>query len=67
MSDLPDGYLRISGKRNPPEGTGAYFVVLRCGHMPDEPWPSGKTASGQVRWKWGEKYDDWDVIAVKPA
>ena len=59
---LPEGFRAISGKRNPPEGTGAYYVILRNGMQPQEPWPVAGT-----RWKWGAGPDDWDVIAVKPA
>jgi len=68
MSDnLPDGFRRISGKRNPPQASGAYFVILRNGIMPAEPWPVAKTASGQTRWKWGATESPFDVVAVKPA
>jgi hypothetical protein len=34
---------------------------------PAEPWPVGRTASGQTRWKWGRTPDPWDIIAVKRA
>lgn len=65
MTDLPEGFSAISGKRNPPEKAGAYYVLLRNGMQPAEPWPVARTQSGQVRWKWGDKPDDFDVIAVK--
>jgi hypothetical protein len=63
---LPNGFTRISGRKEPPaDGPSAYFVILRNGIQPAEPWPVGKTASGQVRWKWGATESPFDIIAVK--
>lgn len=57
------GFRKISGKRNPPDNAKGYFVQLRNGMVDDlGPWP----AKG-VRWKWGEKLDPFDVVAVKEA
>lgn len=60
--DLPPGFRRISGKSNPSKKEGAYYVLLRNGMQPAEPWPIGQT-----RWRWGSEPDDFDVIAVKDA
>jgi len=67
MNDLPPGFRLISGKSNPRKKEGAYYVLLRNGMQPAEPWPIGRTASGQTRWRWGLEPDDFDVIAVKDA
>jgi hypothetical protein len=65
LPPLPLGFRRISGKRNPPVKVGKYYVQLRNGMLPDEPWPVAQTQSGQTRWKWGEVPDPFDVVAVK--
>ena len=55
------GYRPISGKRNPPATAKGYWVQLRCGWCDLlGPWP----VQGP-RWKWGERPDDWDVVAVR--
>jgi len=57
------GYRLISGKRNPPSKANGYWVQLRCGWCDmHAPWP----CKGP-RWKWDDKPDDWDVVAVKTA
>ena len=64
---IAQGYKPISGKRNPPAGTGSYYVQLRNGMCPDEPWPVARTKSGQTRWIWGDSPDPFDIIGVRKA
>ena len=63
-TNLPPGFRAISGKRNPSAGK-SYYVILRNGMMPEEPWPAGRTASGQTRWIWKGDDDKFDIVAVK--
>lgn len=69
---LPKGYRATTGKRKPPKGSGPYFVMLRNGMMPAEPWPV-ESASGRTRFVWNRDSagnvieDDYDIIAVKIA
>jgi hypothetical protein len=60
MIDLPNGFVAISGKRNPPEGSGPYYVLLRNGMQPKEPWPIAGT-----RWIWEATPHDFDIIAIR--
>lgn len=61
LPPLPPGFRQITGKRGPKEGK--YWVQCRNGWIDwQAPWP----AQGP-RWKWGERPDDWDVVAVKDA
>ena len=57
---LPPGFIATKGKRNPPEGSGPYHVLLRNGMQPKDPWPVKGT-----RWKWGAEDDDFDIIAIR--
>lgn len=54
------GYRAISGKRNPPKADGGYYVQLRNGMLPKEPWPVRDT-----RWIWDAEPHDFDIIAVR--
>jgi hypothetical protein len=71
--DTPAGFTRTAGKRNPPANSGPYYVMLRNGMLPPEPWPAGRTISGQTRWKWEWNDDgsytphDFDIVAVRKA
>jgi hypothetical protein len=70
MDNLPHGYVRISGKRNPPADSGPYYVMLRNGIMPEEPWPVS-SKSGKTRFVWARDAagnvieDSFDIVAVK--
>jgi len=62
------GFKLISGKRNPPKGDGTrrYWVQFRNGFCDEGCTYPAHTERGQpVRWKWGKKSDDWDIVAVK--
>lgn len=61
LPPLPPGFRRITGQRKPK--SGKYWVQCRNGWIDHQaPWP----ADGP-RWKWGDKPDDWDAVAVKNA
>jgi hypothetical protein len=68
--EIPKGYRATTGKRNPPADSGPYFVMLRNGIMPQEPWPVS-SASGKTRFVWamdaqGNVIEDpFDIIAVR--
>ena len=69
---IPKGYRPTKGNRQPPKNSGPYYVMLRNGTMPVEPWPV-ESASGVTRFVWrrdGEGNvieDEYDIIAVKVA
>ena len=55
------GFRLVSGKRAPADGK--WWVQLRSGWVDKlAPWP----AKGP-RWKWGDKPDSADIVAVKRA
>lgn len=60
MTEIAKGYRRITGKNNPPNSEGGYYVQLRNGMLPKDPWPVQGT-----RWEWGEQPHDFDIIAVR--
>ena len=64
ISPIPaPGFRLITGNRNPPASAKGYWVQCRNGWVDRlAPWP----AEGP-RWKWSNRPDDWDVIAVKRA
>lgn len=67
---IPKGYRATTGKRNPPADSGPYYVLLRNGIMPEEPWPVS-SKSGNTRFVWARDAagnvieDDWDIVAVR--
>jgi len=60
MDKLPSGFVRVSGKRNPPKGSGPYYVLLRNGMQPKDPWPVRET-----RWIWDGIAPEFDIIAIR--
>lgn len=61
--DIPPGYVRISGKRNPPDHGQRYWVAFRNGMVEtQQSYPVAGT-----RWVWGDEPHPFDIVAVKEA